>query len=258
MNVHNEKDEYLEALWRMKEKGQYSMGSLESLVGDGFDRRIIDDLLSEGLVEVSENSRISLTKKGEMPARRIIRAHRLGERLIYDVLGGNFEAGACEFEHMIETGLLDSICILLGHPRECPHGMPIPEGECCRQKAKVAESSVIPLTDMESGEFARVAYVNGKNNQRTQRMGVLQIRPGSAIRVLQKYPCYVVDCEGGNVALGNEEVSSISVWKPDNVRQSYDQSSIQSSSAFVEKRGRGWGFKLGRRKGACRRQGGPI
>ena len=256
MNKHNEKDEYLEALWCMREKGQDSIGSLESFIGDGFDAGTIDELLSEDLVEVSENSRIFLTKKGEIPARRIIRAHRLGERLIYDVLGGKFESGACEFEHMVETGLVNSICILLGHPRECPHGMPIPEGECCRQNAKVAESSVFPLTELEQGEFARVAYVNGRNNQRTQRMGVLQIRPGSAIRVLQKYPCYVVDCEGGNIAIGDEEVSCISVWKPPNERQSYDKSSIQSSNDFVGRRGKGWGFGLRRRRKACRRQGG--
>ena len=256
MNKHDEKDEYLEALWCMREKGQDSIGSLESFIGDNFDRGMIDALLSEDLVEVSENNRISLTEKGETSARQIIRSHRLGERLIYDVLGGNFEAGACEFEHMVEAGLVNSICTLLGHPRECPHGMPIPEGECCRQKTKMAESSVFPLTELEQGEFARVAYVNGRNNQRTQRMGVLQIRPGAAIRVLQKYPCYVVDCEGGNVALGNEEASSISVWKPDNVRQSYDKTGIQSSSDFVGKRGNRWGFGLGRRKKACRRQGG--
>ncbi len=258
MNRQNEKDEYLEALWCMREKGQDSMESLESFIGDGFDRGMIDELLSEGLVEVSENNRISITEKGETPARQIIRAHRLGERLIYDVLGDRFEAGACEFEHIVETGLVDSVCILLGHPRECPHGMPIPEGECCRQNAKVAQSSVIPLTDMETGEFARVAYVNGKNNHRTQRMGVLQIRPGAMIRVLQKYPCYVVDCEGGNVAIGNEEVSCISVWKPDNVRQSDNESSIRSSNDFVGRRGKKWGFGWGRKKRACRRQGGQI
>jgi len=65
--------------------------------------------------------------------RQLIRARRLAERLIHDVLGGEFEEGACEFEHMGSTKLIDSICTLLGHPKECPHGLPIPEGECCQR-----------------------------------------------------------------------------------------------------------------------------
>ncbi|MHC4071049.1 MAG: iron dependent repressor, metal binding and dimerization domain protein [Planctomycetota bacterium] len=29
---------------------------------------------------------------------------------------------------VVTTELVDSICILLGHPETCPHGMPIPPG----------------------------------------------------------------------------------------------------------------------------------
>ncbi|HIJ19448.1 MAG TPA: metal-dependent transcriptional regulator, partial [Deltaproteobacteria bacterium] len=158
-----------------------------------------------------------------------------------------------EFEHMLDTGLLNSVCILLGHPKECPHGKPIPEGECCRRNAKVAESSVIPLTDLETGVCAHIAYVNGNENGRVQKMGVLQIRPGGKVSVIQKYPCYVLDCEGGNVAMGNEEVSSIYVWKPSGARPCDEECTFPLSNDLVGKK-RGWGFKSRWKQRACRRR----
>ncbi|MHC4310508.1 MAG: iron dependent repressor, metal binding and dimerization domain protein [Planctomycetota bacterium] len=76
------------------------------------------------------------------------------------ILGGDYESGACEFEHTVTPELVDSICILLGHPRECPHGRPIPQGQCCRHSSRTAQSSVIPLVELAVGQSARVAYIN--------------------------------------------------------------------------------------------------
>jgi DtxR family Mn-dependent transcriptional regulator len=214
MNRQRERDEYLERLWCMREEGMDSMDFLKGALGGDFDVDIIDELLSEDLVELTEgNNKIMLTKKGQHHGRRIIRAHRIAERLIYDVLGGEFESGACEFEHTIATQLVDSICILLGHPRECPHGMPIPEGECCRCSAKAVQSSVVPLTELEVGQSARVAYVNSANDQQLHKIDNLQIRRGAVVKLHQKYPSYVLECEGANIALDMEVASSIHLWK---------------------------------------------
>ena len=133
--------------------------------------------------------------------------------MIYDVLGGEFESGACEFEHIITPELVDSICILLGHPRECPHGMPIPEGECCKRSAKTAQNSVIPLTELSVGQSVRIAYVSCKNDQQLHKIDSLQIRPGVLVKMHQIYPSYVIECEGANIALDREIVSNIHVWR---------------------------------------------
>jgi len=34
-------------------------------------------------------------------------------------------------EHIIDPEVTASICSFLGHPRKCPHGKPIPSGNCC-------------------------------------------------------------------------------------------------------------------------------
>ena len=213
------KEEYLEILWRMRSEKKDSVDVLKDAIGENFYTEIIDELLSEYLVELTEdNNKIILTKEGVDYARRIIRAHRIAERLIYDVLDGEFESGACEFEHIITPELVDSICILLGHPRECPHGMPIPEGECCKLSAKTAECSVTPLTELKVGQSARVAYVNFQNDQLLHKIDGLQIRPRAFVKLHQIYPSYVIECEGANIALDKEIVSNIFVWnKPHNI-----------------------------------------
>ena len=48
---------------------------------------------------------------------------------------GSIEKNACTFEHILSPEVTDRICTFLGHPRTCPHGSPIPEGDCCRGMA---------------------------------------------------------------------------------------------------------------------------
>ena len=145
MNKKRERDEHLEQLWYMKEDAKNSVDVLKDTMDDSFEANIIDELISEDMVELAEEeNKISLTEKGQDYTRQLIRAHRLAERLLYDVLGGDFESGACEFEHTVTHELVDSICILLGHPKACPHGTPIPEGQCCKNSFRTAQSSVVP------------------------------------------------------------------------------------------------------------------
>jgi DtxR family Mn-dependent transcriptional regulator len=70
-----------------------------------------------------------LTRSGKPEAALAIRRHRLGERLLADVLKAEdelLEEQACRLEHALFDGLDESICTLLGHPQFCPHGKPIP------------------------------------------------------------------------------------------------------------------------------------
>lgn len=214
MDRKREKDEHLENLYYMKEKQKEAVDALKASLGESFDSTIVDELVVEGMVELyGENHNIRLTKKGDDHARQLIRAHRLAERLLYDVLGGDFEPGACEFEHTVNPALVDSICTLLGHPRQCPHGTPIPEGECCKRSARIAESSVIPITELTLGQSARVAYVNCRNDQELHKLDGLRIRPGVKVKVHQKYPSYVIECEGSKIALDELVAANICVWK---------------------------------------------
>jgi len=78
---------------------------------------------------------VELTPRGRERAGSIIRRHRLAERLFTDSLAmdseSEIEQQACKFEHILSPEATDKICTFLGHPRTCPHGAPIPPGQCC-------------------------------------------------------------------------------------------------------------------------------
>jgi len=214
MKTKNELDEYLEQLWNMKEAGQTAVNVLKKNLTDVYNLKLVDRLSSEGLVRISQDEKnISLTNTGEVQAKQLIRSHRLAERLIHDVLGADFEAGACEFEHTVSLELVNSICIMLGHPKQCPHGLPIPEGDCCKKSEKTALNCAIPLNQLKVGISARIAYVKSLNDQQIHRFEGLCVRPGVTIKLHQKYPTFVIECEGAHIALDNDIAANISVWQ---------------------------------------------
>jgi len=214
MSRKREKDEHIEHLYYMKEDGTNSIAALKNAMNENYNAAIIDELSLEDMVQLSEGSNtIVLTEKGTGYARQLIRAHRLAERLLYNVLGGDFESGACEFEHTVTPELVDSICILLGHPKACPHGSPIPEGQCCRESCRTAQSSIVPLVELKVGQSARVAYINCKSDRQLHKIDNLCIRPGAIVTLHQRYPSYVIECEGSNIAMDEQIASNICVWR---------------------------------------------
>jgi len=78
---------------------------------------------------------VEFTERGRRKAAELIRRHRLAERLFTESLGmineHEVEEQACKFEHILSAEATDKICAFLGHPKTCPHGAPIPAGECC-------------------------------------------------------------------------------------------------------------------------------
>lgn len=98
------------------------------------------DALKPAGVSVGDGSAIvALTVRGRQRAADIIRRHRLAERLFTDSLAMDseteIEQQACKFEHILSSEATDKICAFLGHPRTCPHGNPIPPGDCCAEKS---------------------------------------------------------------------------------------------------------------------------
>jgi DtxR family Mn-dependent transcriptional regulator len=91
--------------------------------------------------------------------------------------------------------------------------MPIPQAQCCKRSAKTAHSSVIPLSELKIGQSARIAYVNCKSDQQLHKINGLHLRPGVTATLHQKYPTFVVECEGSNIAMDEQIASSICVWR---------------------------------------------
>ncbi len=209
MNRITDREEMLECLWQLHERGTASVEALRGALGGRFRPPDLEKLRADGWVAVEG---LALTAEGMAHAQRLIRAHRIGERLIHDVMGREFESGACEFEHILATEIVDGICTLLGHPRECPHGFPIPEGECCRTSARYVRKIIVPLTELQIGQTARVAYVYTRSDQQLHKLTSLQIRPGSVVKLHQNYPSFVIECDGASIAMDDDVARNINVW----------------------------------------------
>ena len=100
------------------------------------------DALKPSGVSVGDGSLVvALTARGRQRAADIIRRHRLAERLFTDSLAldseSEIEQQACKFEHILSPEATDKICTFLGHPRTCPHGAPIPPGQCCGTRSSM-------------------------------------------------------------------------------------------------------------------------
>ena len=208
-------DEHLETLWHLFENNESDINNFKSHTKGAFDEAILTTLQHDGYITLKGDT-ISLTDKGFAQAEQIIRRHRLAERLLTDVLGmnlGDIEVAACEFEHVLASELVESICTLLGHPRECPHGGRIPEGECCKQVRKTLSSAVIPLSDVDIGEEVKVAYINTRSNSRMHKLSHFGVLPGSSVSVHQRYPSFVITCGDHQIAIEEEIAREVYVWQ---------------------------------------------
>jgi DtxR family Mn-dependent transcriptional regulator len=83
----------------------------------------------DGLLTVEGDRHLELTDEGNRLATRVMRKHRLAERLLTDVIGLDWElvhAEACRWEHVMSETVERRLVELLDHPTESPYGNPIP------------------------------------------------------------------------------------------------------------------------------------
>lgn len=83
----------------------------------------------DGLVVVADDRTLALTDQGRAKAVRVMRKHRLAERLLADVIGLEWEfvhEEACRWEHVMSEQVERKLVDMLGHPTVSPYGNPIP------------------------------------------------------------------------------------------------------------------------------------
>ncbi|AWB91357.1 metal-dependent transcriptional regulator [Aeromicrobium chenweiae] len=83
----------------------------------------------DGLLAVEGDRHLELSEKGRQLATRVMRKHRLAERLLIDVIGLEIEyvhEEACRWEHVMSEQVERRLVEILEHPTESPYGNPIP------------------------------------------------------------------------------------------------------------------------------------
>ena len=209
MELEEKAEEILETLWihtGEKSEGSVSLDDLGIENGEA-----VEQLKAASYISVS-GERVSLTGKGQPEAVNVVRRHRLAERLLTDVLGTRdtlIHEKACKFEHLLDRGLDESVCILLGHPKVCPHGSLIPPGRCCREEQIQAQKLVSPLSQLVQGQKGKVAYVHAPESNKLQKLMAMGILPGAPISLIQSFPSFVCQVGQTQFAVDNEIADAI-------------------------------------------------
>jgi putative ABC transport system ATP-binding protein len=129
-------DHLLEQIWVCAEEGTSADVKSVRAPEEADPIRMLRRMADLKLVELSAGQ-VHFTKSGEQRARDVVRRHRLAERLFTDtfsVADSEAHNDACKFEHIISPQLDHRICTFLNHPQTCPHGNPIPPGDCCPKR----------------------------------------------------------------------------------------------------------------------------
>lgn len=209
MILSDRAEEILETLWVElieQKKGRCDASILK-------DDEAIRELVDLDYVEMKD-SQLGLTPKGKEEAKNCLRRHRLAERLMVDVLDIKkklVHQTSCKFEHLLHRGLDDSICTLLGHPKTCPHGRPIPEGSCCRDVKRAPRKLIMPLAELEVNKRAKVSYLQTHNRSALQKIIAVGALPNSEITLIQRFPSYVFQMGKSQFAIDKELASQIYV-----------------------------------------------
>jgi len=214
MERNHKIEEALSIIWDERERSVYGEGDLRPRIIDKVGEDILDTLVKEGYITLDHGKAARFTDKGEGLARDITRRQRLAERLLIDVLElgrREMDYQACEFEHILSKEVEESICTLLGHPKECPHGLPIPPGDCCRKAKDYIESVVVPLSKLSAGDVARIVYVLTREHPQLHKLMAFGVTPGAKVSVHQVFPSFVIQVDQTQVALESEIAKEIFV-----------------------------------------------
>ena len=126
---------YLKAIWHIKESGgDVKISTIAKMLNIRQPSvvQMLKKLNGKNLVEYNKAG-VNLTKEGERIGSSMMRNSRLLEVLMDSALKVAIdEEMVCGIEHHMNKQFTDALCIMLKHPRKCPHDHDIPMGECCK------------------------------------------------------------------------------------------------------------------------------
>ena len=212
----NEKfEEILEAIWGASENNRYSIDAIRKRCAIEFSEEDLLALEQEGMI-VQNDEKVLFSNEGKTLAEGIIRRHRLAEVLVTSILkmkSAEMEKIACQVEHCLLPEVEESICTLLGHPELCPDGKPIPKGKCCDRGQRVVDNTVVSLAELKPGEKGKITYIKPGSHSNLNQLISFGLNPGVLVTVHRKSPAFCIKFEQTELALDEEIVKNIFVWR---------------------------------------------
>ena len=82
-----------------------------------------------------------------------------------------------------------------------------------RELADEIQRRLISADQINLGEESKIVFVSSRNYARFQKLSSLGFAPGIPIKVQQKFPSFVIQCEETQIALETEIARDIFVWR---------------------------------------------
>jgi DtxR family Mn-dependent transcriptional regulator len=166
-------------------------------------------LESDGLIERGEQKEAILTPKGREVAEKVVRRHRIIERLLTDFMGYTAAESHVHADALGDTftdEMIERIAERLGNPDRCPHGWPVDTEFEQRENRELQ-----PLAGLEPGaraEVVRLAEHDGDILHDYYEEGLV---PGTQLQVRAATPEYVVAVNGDERTLSEKAAAGLFV-----------------------------------------------
>ena len=217
-------DEYLETIYFLAFPiGEYrprSSGNptLASRVAEmlGVSRASAGEMLkrleSEGLVERGEQKEAILTAAGRERAEKVVRKHRIIERLLTDFMGYTAAEAHVHADDLGDTFSDEMVARIdekLGHPDRCPHGWPVdPDFE------QEENRELAPLAELEAPAQATIVRLAEHDGELLHWFYDEGLVPGAAIELKAAQPAagqFTVRIDGSDKAIGEKAAAGLFV-----------------------------------------------
>ena len=147
----------------------------------------------DGLLTVNDTDRhLELTEKGELIAMRVMRKHRLAERLLTDVIGlelAYVHEEACRWEHVMSERVERRVIELIDGPLVSPYGNPVPGlADLGVDREEAGMGAEVPIVEIisdrtVSGVVTRIGETPQAENAFLAELTELGVLPGMSISV---------------------------------------------------------------------------
>lgn len=215
MSTYSNED-YLEVVFHLESEGKSATTmeiSRHLRIAPASVTEKLKSLQSKGLIKHIPYKKVYLTKKGRTIALDIVRRHRISERFLSDMLGlgwNQVHEEAHKIEHGLSKKVTDKLDTVLGKPKTCPHGNPVPD-----INGNISEEPSYPLITLKKHDHVRIIKIIDEDPKLLNYLATLGLMPKIKISIEEKtYSGPIIIKVGkASYALGKNIAESIWVRK---------------------------------------------
>ena len=145
---------------------------------------MLKKLSEKDLVNYVKYQGVSLTEKGKLAAKMIVRKHRLWECFLVEKLDFSWDEVheiAEQLEHIKSEKLINKLDDFLGNPTEDPHGDPIPDAN-----GRIIKVDKQLLSEFEKNQTGICVGVKDTSSDFLKYLDKQEIALGSQIEIIEK------------------------------------------------------------------------